>query len=78
LDKGYDYNEVYEVLDQVGFTAHVRSRREEADALKHEAGFRARRWSLSTHSWLNRFHRLLIRCENKHAPTPRCSTSPAA
>jgi putative transposase len=60
LDKGYDYSEVYELLDEFGFTAHVRSRRQEADAIKHEAGFRARRWVVErTHSWLNRFRRLV-------------------
>ena len=69
LDKGYDYSEVYELLDEFGFTAHVRSRREEANAIKHEAGFRARRWVVErTHSWLNRFRRLLVRWE-KHAHT---------
>src|SRR5690348_651064 len=42
LDKGYDYSEVYELLAEFGFTAHVRSRKQEAEAIKHEAGFRAR------------------------------------
>src|SRR5215831_13417984 len=66
LDKGYDYSEVYELLAEFGFTAHVRSRRQEADAIKHEAGFRARRWVVErTHSWLNRFRRLLIRWEKR-------------
>lgn len=66
LDKGYDYSEVYELLAEFGFTAHVRSRREEAEAIKHEAGFRARRWVVErTHSWLNRFRRLLVRWEKR-------------
>ncbi len=66
LDKGYDYSEVYELLTEFGFTAHVRSRREEADAFKHEAGFRAGRWVVErTHSWLNRFRRLLVRWEKQ-------------
>jgi putative transposase len=66
LDKGYDYSEVYELLDEFGFTAHVRSRRQEADAIKHEASFRARRWVVErTHSWLNRFRRLLVRWEKR-------------
>lgn len=51
LDRGYDYGELYELLDEFGFTAHVRSRRQEADAIKNEAGFRARRWVVErTHS----------------------------
>ncbi len=44
LDKGYDYDEVYATLREFGFTAHVRPRGEEAQAIKREAGFKARRW----------------------------------
>ena len=38
LDKGYDYDEVYATLLEFGFTAHVRQLREEAQAIKREAG----------------------------------------
>jgi putative transposase len=66
LDKGYDYDEVYATLVEFGFTAHVRPRGEEALAIKHEAGFKARRWVVErAHSWLNRFRRLLVRWEKK-------------
>ena len=41
LDKGYDYGEVRRILDEFGFTAHIRSRGEEAQAIKKEAGFKA-------------------------------------
>jgi putative transposase len=62
LDKGYDFLEVYELAAEFAFTAHIRSRGEEAKAIKREAGFRARRWVVErTHSWLNRFRRILIR-----------------
>jgi transposase len=62
MDKGYDYKEVRATLREFGFTAHIRSRGEEAQALKREAGFKARRWVVErTHSWLNRFRRLLVR-----------------
>lgn len=62
LDKGYDYDEVRELLAEFGFTAHIRARGEEAKALKQEAGFKARRWVVErTHSWMNRFRRVLIR-----------------
>ena len=41
-------------------------RGEETQALKREAGFRARRWVVErTHSWLNRFRRILIRWEKR-------------
>ena len=66
LDKGYDYDEVRELLAEFGFTAHIRSRGEEAQAIKREAGFRARRWVVErAHSWMNRFRRILIRWEKK-------------
>ena len=62
LDKGYDYDEVRDLLAEFGFTAHIRARGEEAKALQQDAGFRARRWVVErTHSWMNRFRRVLIR-----------------
>lgn len=66
LDKGYDYQEVRDTLAEFGFTAHIRARGEEAQAIKQEAGFRARRWVVErAHSWMNRFRRILIRWEKK-------------
>ena len=66
LDKGYDYQEVRDTISEFGFTAHIRSRGEEAQALKKEAGFRARRWVVErAHSWMNRFRRILVRWEKK-------------
>jgi putative transposase len=62
LDKGYDYDEVRALLAEFGFTAHIRGRGEEAQAIKREAGYKARRWVVErTHSWINRFRRLLVR-----------------
>ena len=62
LDKGYDYDEVRELLVEFGFTAHIRARGDEAQALKREAGYKARRWVVErTHSWLNRYRAVLIR-----------------
>jgi len=66
LDKGYDSEEVRETLREVGFTAPIRARGEEAQALKREAGFRARRWVVErTHSWMNQFRRVFIRWDKK-------------
>lgn len=64
LDKGYDYDDMRELLDAFGFTAHIRGRGEQARTLKRKAGQRARRWVVErTHSWMNRFRRILIRWE---------------
>jgi transposase len=66
MDKGYDYDEVRELVAAFLFTAHIRSRGEEAKALKREAHRRAVRWVVErTHSWLNRFRRLLVRWEKR-------------
>jgi transposase len=66
LDKGYDYNEIRELAVEFGYTPHIRARGEEAQAIKHEVGFKARRWVVErTHSWMNRFRRILIRWEKK-------------
>ena len=53
LDKGYDFDEVRRTLDQLGCTAHIRSRGEEAQAIKKAAGFKARRWGGGTHPQLD-------------------------
>lgn len=66
LDKGYDFDEVRETVQAFGFTAHIRARGEEAQAIKREAGFKARRWVVErTHSWMNRFRRILVRWEKR-------------
>jgi len=66
MDKGYDYAEVRDTLLEFGFTAHIRARGEEAQAIKQQAGFKARRWVVErTHSWMNRFRRILIRWDKK-------------
>lgn len=64
LDKGYDFQEVRDLLTEFGYTAHIRARGEEAQAIKRDAGHKARRWVVErTHSWMNRFRRILIRWE---------------
>lgn len=64
LDKGYDFDEVRGIVKEFGFTAHIRARGEEALAIKQAAGFKARRWVVErTHSWMNRFRRILVRWE---------------
>lgn len=66
LDKGYDYQEVRDILEAFGFTAHIRSRGQKAQELKQKAGKKARRWVVEwTYSWLNRFRRILICWDKK-------------
>ena len=66
LDAGYDYDEVRALAEAFGYTVHIQSRGEEAQAIKHEAGYQARRWVVErTHSWMNRFRGILIRWNKK-------------
>jgi transposase len=66
LDKGYDFDEVRDLVKEFGYTAHIRARGEEAKKIAERAGFKARRWVVErTHSWMNRFRRILIRWEKK-------------
>jgi transposase len=67
LDKGYDFPEVYELLKEYGYTIHILLRGEEKSSRRKEmSGYRARHWVVErTHSWMNRFRRLLIRWDKK-------------
>jgi transposase len=66
LDTGYDYDEVRAIVTEFGYTAHIRSRRDEAQARKRDASKKARRWVVErSHRWLNRFRRILVRWDKK-------------
>lgn len=67
LDKGYDYPDIPELVENVyQYTGHIRSRGEEAADLRRTAGKKARRWVVErTHGWINRFRRLFTRWEKK-------------
>lgn len=68
LDKGYDYDESRDVLEANDFVAHIRSRGEEQIEMERNRKRRPRRWVVErTHSWMNRFRRLLVRWERKAA-----------
>lgn len=66
-DKGYDYDDVRSFIGYRRMHDHIKSRGQERTALQMP-GYRARRWVCErTHSWMNRFRRLLIRWEKKKA-----------
>jgi transposase len=66
LDKGYDFPEVDELVAEWGYTAHIARRGVDQSKRKRVPGYRARRWVVErTHSWMNRFRRLLIQWEKK-------------
>ena len=61
MDKGYDFDEVRMLLQRFHFVPHIRSRGEEAQRMKKNPRWRARRWVVErTHSWMNRFRGILL------------------
>jgi putative transposase len=66
LDKGYDYPEVDELVEEFRLTGHISRRGEDREAIKRSARKKARRWvSERAHSWMNRFRAILIRWNKK-------------
>lgn len=64
LDKGYDALEIDVLLSIYRYVSHIRRRN--VDPSPMLPGYRARRWVVErTHSWINRFRRLLIRWEKR-------------
>jgi len=55
-----------ELVARWGYTAHIVARGGEQHTRARVPGYRARRWVVErTHSWFNRFRRLLVRWEKK-------------
>jgi putative transposase len=66
VDQGDDFDDVRARLATCACTAHIRARGEEAHAITHEAGDKARRWVVEPpQSGMNRFRRLLVRWDKK-------------
>ena len=63
-DKGYDGKPAEKVIRLRQYIPHVRHRGEEIDSKKRDSQYRPRRWVVErTHSWLNRFRKILVRYE---------------
>jgi transposase len=66
LDKAYFGDPVQEVVQEFGYTAHVPPRGAQGQEIKHQTRHKVRRWVVErTHSWMNRFRRIIIRWEKK-------------
>jgi len=67
-DKGYDFADIRALLVRYGYTLHIKSRGAEEQERRSNPRYRARRWVVErSHSWINRFRRLLVRWEKKVA-----------
>ena len=63
-DAGYTGAPALRVIEEHGYIPHVKGRGQEAAELKCDPSKRARRWVVEvTHSWFNRFRKLLVRYE---------------
>jgi putative transposase len=64
LDRGYAGEPALEIVVLRGFIPHIRGRGEEKKERVDNPGHKARRWVVEvTHSWINRFRKLLVRFE---------------
>jgi len=66
LDKGYDYADVIEGVEERDDILHLRRRGEPQPEVSGKKKHPARRWVVErTHAWHNKFRRLLVRWERK-------------
>jgi transposase len=65
-DKGYAGKPAEKVMRKRRYVPHVRQRGEGIEAMKQNPKHRPRRWVVErTHSWLNRFRKLIVRYEKR-------------
>jgi len=63
-DKGYSGQPAFDAMVNRKYIPHVKQRGEEIQEKKTNPGYRARRWVVEvSHSWFNRFRKLLVRYE---------------
>ena len=63
-DKAYDGQAALETIVSNGYVPHVKKRGEEIQEKKNNPTWKARRWVVEvSHSWFNRFRKILVRYE---------------
>lgn len=63
-DKGYSGDPALKIMMKRKYIPHVKQRGEEIQDKKTIPGYKARRWVVEvSHSWFNRFRKLLVRYE---------------
>ena len=67
-DKGYAGKPAQKTICRQGYIPHVRQRGEEIELKRKNSRYKPRRWVVErTHSWLNRYRKLLVRFEKTAA-----------
>jgi putative transposase len=63
-DAGYKGAPARQAAERRHYRPHIKQRREEARAKRMVPGYKARRWVVErTHSWLNRYRKVLVSFE---------------
>jgi putative transposase len=63
-DAGYKGAPARQAAKRRDYRPHIKQRREEAKAKRSVPGYKARRWVVErTHSWLNRYRKVLVSFE---------------
>jgi len=63
-DKAYDGKPALKTIVAHGYIPHVKTRGEERQEKKRNPAWKARRWVVEvSHSWFNRFRKILVRYE---------------
>lgn len=63
-DKGYTGQPALQVIVSKGYIPHVKTRGEEIQEKRNNLAWKARRWVVEvSHSWFNRFRKILVRYE---------------
>jgi transposase len=67
-DAGYKGEPAKQAVEERGYVPHIKQRREEVAEIKTIPGVVARRWVVErTHSWMNRWRKLLVSFEKSEA-----------
>lgn len=78
-DAGYKGNPALQAVKARNYQPHIKGRKEEKQAKRKQTGWKARRWVVErTHSWFNRYRKLLIRFEKTEASSVALLSLPAA
>jgi transposase len=65
-DKAYDGSPAKQTIVSHGYIPHVKTRGEEIQEKSNNPAWKARRWVVEvSHSWFNRFRKLLVRYEKR-------------
>jgi len=67
-DAGYKGDPALQAVAARNYQPHIKGRKQEAEAKRKQPGWKARRWVVErTHSWFNRYRKLLVSFEKTEA-----------